>query len=135
VGLAFVANLLMYVAFSIPPPPQGIYTVETATMFGQQLGATGDPYSLSPLTVDEIPFESPPTFADNGALVLHSLGVFADGDETEPSVSVLPSIQEAFTSTGYGLLFRFGFSALPPETALANFSCAGWEIEFTYLTS
>jgi hypothetical protein len=135
VSLAFSGQNVMYVTFSVPQPAQGLYSVESATLTAAQLSPTGDPYGTSSLTCDQIGYESPPTHADNQATPIRSLGVFASSSASPASISVLPTMQEAFTSTGHGVLFRFQFGAYPSIAAYANFSCTVWVINFTYLTS
>jgi Big-like domain-containing protein len=129
---------LIYVTFSVPEPPAGLYGVESATLSAAQIApyGPGDPYSLSGLTADQITYESPPTFADNAAVPIRSLGVFASNSTISmPSISAVATIQEAFTLVGHPLLFRFQFGALPSTNATATFPCMGWQLAWTYLTT
>jgi len=126
----------MYVGFPIPQPPEGLYAIEAATLSGAQGSAQGDPYSLSSLDVDQIMYEAPPTAAENTEPAIRSLGVFATSASTAlPSISALPTMQDAFASAGHQVLFRFRFGALPSANSLANFYCTGWQIAWTYLTA
>jgi hypothetical protein len=86
--------------------------------------------------VDEIPYQGSPSNPANTVPLIRTLGVAATSSSQTPiSLSAVATMQQAFTSTGHQIMFRFQFGALPASNALANFFCTGFVISWVYLTA
>ena len=134
VSLAFTSVRKLYITLQIPAPPPGVTAVETAVFRGLQTKVSGDPYSLSVMTADEIPFQTSPDVTSNTVAPLRSLGTFSTTASTvAPQVSVTATFAQWFPSGGGAAMIRLQFGALPSVQALAYFSCTGFLASWTYL--
>jgi len=136
VGLAFTSVRKMYITLQIPSAPTGVTAVETAVFRGLQTQVAGDPYSLSVLTADEIPFQGAPGAASNTVAPIRSLGTFSTTASTvAPQVDVTATFAQSFIAAGQEtpVMIRLQFGALPSVESLQYFSCSGFLATWTYL--
>jgi hypothetical protein len=134
VSPAFTSIRKLYVTLQIPAAPAGVTAVETAVFRGVQTKTSGDPYSMSVLTADEIPFQASPGAASNTVTPIRSLGTFSTtASMVAPEVSVTPTFEQWFTPGGGTAMIRLQFGALPSVQSLAYFSCTGFLATWTYL--
>ena len=101
VSLAFTSVRKLYITLQIPAAPTGVTAVETAVCRGLQTKVSGNPYSLSVMTADEIPFQANPGATSNTVAPIRSLGTFSTTASTvAPQVNVTATFAQWFTSGG-----------------------------------
>ena len=136
VGQAFTSVRKLYITLQIPSAPTGVTAVETAVFRGLQTQVAGDPYSMSVLTADEIPFQGTPDATSNTVAPIRSLGTFStSASTTTPQMSVTATFAQSFIAAGQEtpVMIRLQFGALPSVQSLAYFSCTGFLATWTYL--